>query len=108
VAHRTGHLVVNVTGIKDILPFLLAKPHVTCQVLCPMLAIAWGWTEIPAQDITNFPKRVLLFLIKNLTNYEHLTYEQAVSMSSKKCMSADEMTELDDPLHSPKLYLKND
>jgi hypothetical protein len=30
-------------------------------------------------------------------SYEHLTYEQALNLSSKKSMSADKMTELDDP-----------
>jgi hypothetical protein len=55
-----------------------------------------GWTAIPAQCIGNFRRRVLLFLIKN-PNYEHLTYDQALNLSSKKTMSADEMTQLDDP-----------
>jgi hypothetical protein len=79
VAQRTGHLVVNLAGMKDI---------VSLPAFC--------WTGIPTQYITTFRKRFLLFLIKN-PNYEHLTYDQAVSLSSKQSMPADEMTELDDP-----------
>jgi hypothetical protein len=76
---------------------LSAKPQVACQLLRPMVEnYVSGWTGIPVQYITNFHKRLLLFLIKN-PNYEHLTYDQAVSLASKKSMSADEMTELDDP-----------
>ncbi len=96
-AQRTGHLVVNLTGMKDILSLLSAKPGVACQVLRPMVEnYVPGWTGIPAQYITNFCIQVLLFLIKN-PNHEHPTYDQVVSLSSKKSMSADEMTELDDP-----------
>jgi hypothetical protein len=96
-AKRTGQLVVNIAGMRDILSLLSAKPRVACQVLRPMVEnYVPGWTGIPAKYIQNFRKRVLLFLIKN-PNYEHLTYEQAVNLSSKKSMAADEMTELDDP-----------
>jgi hypothetical protein len=97
-AKRTGQLVVNIAGMKDILSLLAAKPRVACQVLRPMVEnyVPGCWTGIPVKYIQNFRKRVLLFLIKN-PNYEHLTYKQAVNLSSKKSMAADEMTELDDP-----------
>ena len=96
-AKRTGQLVVNIAGMKDILSLLSAKPRVACNVLRPMVEnYVPGWTGIPAQYIGNFRRRVLMFLIKN-PNYEHLTYEQALNLTSKKTMSSDEMTELDDP-----------
>jgi hypothetical protein len=50
----------------------------------------------PSSKLFNFRKQILLFLIK-FPNFEHLTYEQALSLSSKKSMTTDEMTELDDP-----------
>ena len=96
-AQRTGYLELNLEGMKDILSLLSAKPRVSCQVLRPMVEkYLPNWTGIPAQYIINFRQRVLLFLIKN-PNYEHMTYEQAISLTSKKVMSANEMTELDDP-----------
>ncbi len=96
-AQRTGHLELNLEGMKDILSLLSAKPRVSCQVLRPMVEkYLPNWTGIPAQYIINFRQRVLLFLIKN-PNYAYMTYEQAISLTSKKVMSANEMTELDDP-----------
>jgi hypothetical protein len=70
-AKRTGHLVVNATGMKDILSLLLAKPRrVACQVLCPMIEnYVPGLTGIPAQFILNLWRYFMLFLIKN-PNYE--------------------------------------
>jgi hypothetical protein len=81
-SQRTGHLVVNVAGMRDILSLLSSTPRVPCQVLRPMIEnYLPGWTGIPAQYIGNFRKRVLLFLMK-YPNFEHLTYEQALSLSS--------------------------
>ena len=96
-AQRTGYLELNLEGMKDILSLLSAKPRVSCQVLRPMVEkYLPNWRGTDSKYLMNFRQRVLLFLIQN-PNYEHMTYEQAMSLNSKKLMSANEITELDDP-----------
>jgi hypothetical protein len=94
---RTGHLEVNIEGMKDVLSLLSQKPRVACQILCPMLECCLPqWKGLSAQCANNFRRRVVLFLMKN-PDFRHLTYDQAHALSSKKVIAADEMTGLDDP-----------
>jgi hypothetical protein len=94
---RTGHLEVNIEGMKDILSLLSQKPRVACQILRPMIeSYLPQWKGVSAQYVNNFRRRVVLFLMKN-PDFRHLTYDQASALSSKKLIAADEMTGLDDP-----------
>ena len=94
---RTGHLEVNIEGMKDILSLLSQKPRVACQILRPMIeSYLPQWKGVSAQYVNNFRRRVVLFLMKN-PDFRHLTYDQAHALSSKKVIAADEMTGLDDP-----------
>jgi hypothetical protein len=94
---RTGHLEVNIDGMKDILSLLAQKPRVPCQILRPMIeSYVPQWKGISAKYVNNFRRRVVLFLMKN-PDFRHLTYAQAHALSSKKVIAADEMTGLDDP-----------
>ena len=94
---KTGQLEVNIEGMKDILSLLSSKPRVACNVLRPMMEnYIPGWRGVSAQYVNNFRKRMLLFLLQN-PDYQHLSYEQARALSSKKSIAADEMTGLDDP-----------
>ena len=51
---------------------------------------------LSCEYINNFRKRVILYLLKH-PNHEELTYAQAVQLTSKRMIAADELTNLDDP-----------
>jgi hypothetical protein len=63
---KSGHLEVDVHGMKDILSLMQEKPQVSAEVLRPMmlhyLSVHQG---ISAQFIGNFRHRVILFLVRN-------------------------------------------
>ena len=97
VTQKQGHLEVSISGMIDILSIISEKPRVASNVLCPMiLKYIPSYTGLTLEYIINFRKRVLLFLIKN-TNYQELTYNQAIALSSRRMIAADEMSDLDDP-----------
>ena len=94
---KTGHLEVNIEEMKDILSLLSQKPRVACNVLRLMIEnYLPGWKGTSAQYVNNFRKRVLLFLVQH-PDYQHLSYDQACALSSKKVIASDELTGLDDP-----------
>jgi hypothetical protein len=67
VAQRTGHLVVNVAGMKDILSLLSSTPRVPCQILHPMIKnYLPGWTGIPAQNSSTSANKFFCFLSSSL------------------------------------------
>jgi hypothetical protein len=97
VLQRQGHLEANISGMKDIASLMNEKPRIASQVLRPMiLKHVLMHAGMTSKCINNFKKRVQFFLLKKL-NFEDLTYDQAVSLSSKRMIAADEMTDLDDP-----------
>ncbi len=94
---KSGHLEVDVYGMKDILSLMQEKPRVSAEVLRPMMlryiSVHQG---ISAKFIGNFRRRVILFLVRN-PDFSNLTYDQAVSLTSGRHIAAEEMTDLDDP-----------
>jgi hypothetical protein len=78
---RTGHLEVNVEGMKDVLSLLSQKPRVACQILRPMLECCLPqWKGSSAQHANNFRRQVASFLMKN-PDFRHLTCDQAHALS---------------------------
>jgi hypothetical protein len=94
---KSGHLEVDISGMKDILSLMQEKPRVSAEVIQPMMqryiSVHQG---VSAQYIANFRRRVLLFLIRH-PNFSNLTYDQAVALTSGRQIVSKEMTDLDDP-----------
>jgi hypothetical protein len=94
---KSGHLEVDVHGMKDILSLMQEKPRVSAEVLRPMMSRYLSVHQgISAQFIGNFRRRVILFLVRN-PDFSNLTYDQALSLTSGRHIAAEEMTDLDDP-----------
>jgi hypothetical protein len=94
---RGGKLEINVAGMQDILSLLSEKPRVCTHVLRPMLLkYVPKHKGLSSEYINNFRKRVMLYLLKH-PDHEELTYDQAIHLTSKRMIAADELTDLDDP-----------
>jgi hypothetical protein len=79
---KSGYLEVDVGGMKDILSTMQEKPHVPAKALRPMLLRYVSLHQgISTQYMSNFRRRMLLFLVRN-PDFSNLTHNQAVSLTS--------------------------